>query len=536
MSKPQDNEIEVSTGSEGTVKVSKGKTMKIDYKRTLCIGLAFAGIMLFWEIYDYIMPLILQRYFGLSQSQYGAIMGLDNILALFLLPIFGALSDRSTKAKIGRRTIFVLIGTLIAVVGLVVLAIVEQAQFSKLMEQNITDANALVNAGYLDASYLQGQFKEVVDLVNAQGVGVLNAEQLEIYKGDSGYLTALYVAQVAMANATMKASPAIFIIFIFILVALLVAMSSYRSPAVAYMPDVTPKPLRSQANALITLMGGAGGLIAILLYTAFGKQRYQSHLALFLTEAAFMLVLLVIFMVTTNEKKFNQMRINEEKEWGIIDEEEVAGNERLSKPKMISLILILLTVFFWFLGFNAVKSHLSTYATAQLKFSDSFVGIINIINGAGGAIALLPVAIMAGKWGRKKTILAGLVLAALAFVPCLFLKATTPLVNIWFPLCFILSGFGLVIINVNTLPMVTELSRGSNVGKYTGLYYVFSMGAQSITPFMAGKIMEWTGNQYVFLYAILFILVGFVTMFFVKHGDNKPPKKAKVIEYFGEED
>ena len=510
--------------------------MKLDIKRTLFVGFGFMGIMCFWEVYDYIMPLILNRVFGLNATAYGVIMGLDNLLAIFLLPLFGHLSDRYTKAKYGRRTTFIVTGTVLAVAGMIVMIVVENLQFLKVMEASIESPQALIDKGYLSADVWTAQVQQLWERV--QGGAKLSGEELRIY---NDFLTSFNQAQTDMANAVMRANPAIIGGFVATLLVVLIAMSSYRSPAIALMPDVTPKPLRSQANALITLMGGAGGLASIVLYTVLAKKRYQSHIALFCTLGGVMLLMLLGFILTVRENKFVQMRMDEEAKWGVVDEEEATGNAPLAKEKRVSLVLILATVFLWFMGWNAIKSHLSTYATNVLKFEDGFVGIINILNGAGGAIALLPVALMAAKWGRKKTILAGVVIAVAAFVPCIFLNdgINAIALKIAFTACFLIAGFGLVIINVNTLPMVTELAKGSNVGQYTGYYYVASMTAQAITPMIGGAIMDAVPRQYksvIFIYGIICIALAFVTMFFTRHGDNKPEKKKKVIEYFGEED
>lgn len=506
-------------------------SIKLDIKRTFFVGFAFMGIMCFWEVYDYIMPLILSRYFGLNQAQYGIVMGLDNLLAIFLLPLFGHLSDRKSNAKIGRRTHFILFGTIAASICLIVLSLVEYGQYKAIMDASITNIQSLTEHG-LDAKYLTAPYIDLYNQVTQGGVK-LTGDDLVMY---NEMLNEIYAAQVRLASKVTKAKPGYFIAFMVIVVLALISMASYRSPAVALMPDVTPKPLRSQANAIITFMGGAGGFASILLYTVLAKKRYQSHIALFCVLAGVMIGILIAYMCTCKEKKFVQMRLDEEQKWGIKDEVEELGNAKLPKDKFISLLLILFTVFLWFMGYNAVKSHLSTYATSVLNFKDSFVGVINIINGIGGAVALLPVALLANKLGRKKTVLLGLVLSSLAFIPCIFMTANTPGVKILFPLCFILSGFGLVCVNVNTFPMVTELSKGSNVGKYTGYYYIFSMTAQSITPFFAGIFMDKFHSNAVFIYGIVFILIATITNILIKHGDNKPEKKAKVIEYFGDED
>ena len=383
--------------------------MSLNVKRTLCVGFAFMGIMCFWEVYDYIMPLILNRMFGLNATQYGLVMGLDNLLAIFLLPFFGHLSDKYTKAKYGRRTTFIVIGTLAAVVFMVIMIIIENVQYQNVIAASITDPQVLVDKGFLSSDAWTAEIQELWAQVTAAGgidkaSDILEGAQLKSF---NAFLTSFYSAQESLAVSVTKTQPTVFIFFIIALLGVLVSMSSFRSPAIALMPDVTPKPLRSQANAIITFMGGAGGLASIILYTLLAKERYQSHLALFFTLAGVMIVMLIAYLCTVREKRFVEERMLEEKKWNVVDEEEVATYSRLPKEKIISFVLILGTVFMWFMGWNAIKSHLSTYATNVLKMEDSFVGIINILNGAGGAIALLPVALMAGKLGRKKTILIG---------------------------------------------------------------------------------------------------------------------------------
>ena len=152
----------------------------------------------------------------------------------------------------------------------------------------------------------------------------------------------------------------------------------------------------------------------------------------------------------------------------------------------------------------------------------SGVGLINFANGLGGALALIPVGFMSGKIGRKKSTLIGFALASIAFFPCLFVNSKTAYIV---GICFVLAGIGLIIVNVNTLPMVCEMSKGSNVGKYTGYYYVASMSAQAVAPFFAGLFMDKLGDNVMFVFASINILIAFIVMLFVKHGDNKPTKE-----------
>ena len=531
--------------------------MKLDFKRTLFVGFAFMGIMCFWEVYDYIMPLILQRIFGMSYTEYGVIMALDNMLAIFLLPLFGHLSDKR-NSRMGRRTTFILWGTILAVAFMICMAVVEHVEYGLVTQIDMDDPNAVYDYVVRYGSNWTGKEKASMDAFVAgwqnadiqtwfnglkDGTIELTSDQNAIY--NSNFLTPFYETQRLIAARVRGENVGLLVAFIIMLLAVLVAMASYRSPAIALMPDVTPKPLRSQANALITFMGGAGGLISIIIYTVYNMlapERYSaSHIWLFVVLGAIMLIMLIAFMAVVRENKFVQMRYDEEKRWNVVDEEEVHCNEPLGKEKRLSFFLILATVFMWFMGWNAIKSHLTTYATTILKFEDSFVSVINILNGAGGAIALLPVALLAAKFGRKKTILMGVVIAVCAFIPCIFFNDSMDKIGlmIGFTVCFLVAGFGLVIINVNTLPMVTELAKGSNVGQYTGYYYVASMTAQAITPIVGGAILDHTGDDQkglLFVYGIACIAVAFVTMFFTKHGDNRPERKKKVIEYFGEEE
>ena len=490
---------------------------RLDFKRTICVGFAFMGIMIFWEVYDYIMPLILNNLFGLDKAQYGIVMGIDNALALFMLPLFGYLSDKAVNSKLGRRTSFILYGTIAACIGLVVLSFVEFGQYNAIVKAGVPEASfdTLLKYG-LDEKYNTPAFIELFNQYSAKGATRPTGETLELFTEVD---TAVHNAKIAFAADVTKNNPGFIGAFIAVVVLLLIAMGTYRSPAVALMPDVTPKPFRSQANALITLMGGAGSVASILLYSTLAKERYQHHIALFCTLAGAMIVILICFLCTVRENKLVAQCHSEEERWGFEHEEDDgSGNEKLSKGKMISLLLILGCVFLWFFGFNAVKSHLSVYATSVLKYSAGFVGTINTIALVGGAIALLPVAIMASKLGRKKTIIIGLLISLAAFISCIFINATTPHGDILFAVCFILAGFGLVCINVNTFPMVTELARGSNVGRYTGFYYIASMAAQTFTPALVGLVMEHFENQTysLFIYSTVFIALSMLSIMFVK--------------------
>ena len=479
--------------------------MKLDKARIFKVGIAFVIVMLFWEVYDFAVPILLDRTYGLSATWRGFIMGLDNILAIVFLPLFGSFSDKYKGKIFGRRTPFIVIGTLLAGILVMLLIAIENTEFNKLVDEGVKSIDTLVSKGYLDSKYLDPIYKTITE----------DNALFEQFSID------FHAAQVKMALANTVSNPTSIVLFIIVLFVLLVTMSSFRAPVVALMPDVTIKPLRSGANAIMNFMGGIGGFISIGLYSLFAPD-YGSFVLLFLLLVTFMYMLLAGYMLLVNENKLDSIRYQEEKRWNVVDEEEVCGEEKLSKPKLISLLLILAAIFFWFMGYNAVRSHLSVYVTDKLLMAASGVGLINFANGLGGALALIPVGFMSGKIGRKKSTLIGFALASIAFFPCLFVTAKTSYVV---GICFVLAGIGLIIVNVNTLPMVCEMSKGSNVGKYTGYYYVASMSAQAVAPFFAGLFMDKIGDNIMFAFASVSIIIAFIVMLFVKHGDNKPTKE-----------
>ena len=429
--------------------------MKLDNKRTITIGFAFLAISAFWQMYDNIIPLILKYFFNIGDTLSGGIMAMDNIFALIMLPVFGAWSDK-VNHKRGKRTPFILVGTVIAVAAMLLLPL------------------------------------------------AANSRNLVMF------VTALFVT--------------------------LFAMSTFRSPAVSLMPDVTPKPLRSKANAIINLMG-AIGVICVLALIMFlvGEGKTPNYEPLFIAIAAIMVISLVIILTKVDENKFVAERIAKEKEWGIEDEEEITdenGNTTLPKPVKRSLIFLLLSVAFWYMAYNAVTTAFSKYATEMWGMEGGgFAGALMIAS-VGALLSFIPVGIISSKIGRKKVILFGvLLLAASFFCGCLF---KTP--NFGVNIVFLLVGMAWASINVNSYPMVVEMCKGSDIGKFTGMYYTFSMAAQVLTPILSGFFLEHVGYWTLFPYATVFAVIAFCTMLNVKHGDSKPePPKGK-LEAFDVED
>lgn len=506
--------------------------MKLNYKRTILVGFAFFLICAFWQAYDNTVPLILTNKFGMSQTWSGVIMALDNVLALFMLPLFGHLSDKCTSPK-GRRTPFIVIGTLVAACALVALSFVDNAQLRHLRDVSAIDDPAALSVIYerqKDAtllspggeSFILGQkfTEEEFTAIRSQTV----AEDGEAGT-DPAYTNYVVPARQACAEAVTRAHPVTVILFVALLLIILLSMATFRSPAVALMPDVTPKPLRSKANAVINLMGSAGGIIVLALGMLFATASVQnslmSYTGYFGVIAALMLAALVVFMLTVRENEWAAEMQQQSVELGLEDKEEAATGERkLSVDEVKSLIFLLLSIVLWFFGYNAVTSKYSVYASNILHKD---YNLTLIIAQAAAIISYLPVGFIASKVGRKKTILAGVVMLTAAFTTASFMSAESP--TMLMNAMFALAGIAWATINVNSFPMVVEMCSGGNVGKYTGFYYTASMAAQVATPMLSGLLMDRMGMHVLFPYAAVFTALAFVTMLFVRHGDSKPEVK-----------
>lgn len=532
--------------------------MKLNYKRTLFVGFAFFLICLFWQAYDNIVPKILIDKFGMSQTWSGLIMALDNILALFLLPLFGAISDKC-HSRLGRRTPFILVGTLCACVLFVGLSFVDNMQLANIGKParfvvNEDGLNTIDPEG-MDILFdeMEGQILTTSDgekfmLVSAATAGsqqliqnggtvilekdfkkitaqIRNADGKIVDNPD--FVTYVVAVRQAYAHSVQTANRLPLILFVVVLLMLLVSMAIFRSPAVALMPDVTIKPLRSKANAIINLMGSAGGILVLILgivfHTGSTLKAMTSYTAYFSLMAGIMLLALLVFLWKVREPKWAQEMHEESRKYGIqeLDENATAEQRKLSSGEKRSLILLMASIVLWFMGYNAVTSKYSVYAGKVLNMD---YNMTLIIAQAAAIISYLPVGIIASKVGRKKTILAGIVMLTAAFTIAAFVRAGSPVLLM--NCMFALAGTGWATINVNSFPMVVELAKGGDVGKYTGFYYTASMAAQTVTPLLSGLLMDTTGRMTVlFPYAAVFAGLAFFTMLCVRHGDSKPEAK-----------
>ena len=433
--------------------------MKLNYKRTVLIGLAFMSILAFWQFYDQVIPYILEKVFGLKTFTANAIMSVDNILAIFMLPLFGAISDK-THTRLGKRTPYILFGTVAASVLMVILGLFEESRN--------------------------------------------------------------------------------FVAFIATLMVLLVVLAVYRTPAVAYMPDVTEKPLRSKANAVINLVGYIGGIFStvVMMFMLKGEKNElgetvysenQSFLPVFIVIAVFMLLTVLIMVFTVNENKVLA-------ETNIVDDEpeKATADGKLPRPVLKSLVLILVSVFLWYMAYNAVTTAFSRYCHniwgTDLGTSSGYLLMATVV----AIIAFVPLGFLSGKLGRKKTVLFGVILMTACYTSVIFIHHETPLMY----LIFSVVGIGWAAINVNSFPMVVEMCSGADVGKYTGFYYTFSMAAQITAPLLSGFLIDNlnVGYRILFPFSVVFSVLSFMTMSLVKHGDTRPVKKKSLLENFDVDD
>lgn len=451
--------------------------MKLNYKRTVLIGLAFLSICAFWQMYDSIIPLILQNTFGIGETLTGTIMAADNVLAIFLLPLFGALSDK-TDTRVGRRMPFIVTGTVLAVIFLMLLPIADR--------------------------------------------------QVNI------------------------------VLFIVSLFALLVSMGLYRSPAVALMPDLTPNKLRSKGNAIINLMGAVGGVYTLIMIKLLvGKGDRPDYMPLFVSVAALMVISVGILVITISEKKIEAKVAAEIKAYedstglkveteDTIEEEQLLEAEKNSsdenKGKTVkmqmppeikrSMAFLLTSIFLWFTAYNAVTTAFSRYTKVVWHLEGGGFADCLMVATVAAILSYVPIGNLAGRIGRKKTILVGIVLMSICYFAAIFVGQYHGLVNV----AFAVIGIGWAAINVNSYPMIVEMSKGSDIGKFTGTYYTFSMAAQILTPILSGFLLENVSYRTLFPYAFVFSALAFITMTQVRHGDARPDKKKSLLENFDVDD
>lgn len=473
-------------------KVMGETKLKLNVKRTMLVGLAFMAITMFWQVYDNLMPLML-REMGFGETLRGLIMAADNVIALIMLPFMGLWSDNlkgKIKDKFGRRIPFIVVGSILAAFFFLLV------NFSF----NMAVKSAEVNSGWLAIMLVTTAF-------------------------------------------------------------LLICMCLYRTPAVALMPDITPKPIRSQGNTVINIMGTVGGVIPTVLMmfkvflttetietgntitvwdSASGAYVEKAETVVRLVgnnwllvgvTAALMVIATIVLVLKVNENKFVEEKKKLLIENGIVEDEEESDGEKISikegykllnKEQKKSLIFILLSVALWYFAYNGVTSHFSAFALDVLKMESFSMALI--VAQAAAFIFFVPASKIGEKIGRKKTVMIGVGMMIAGFglgaILLYSIKDIDLLKYIMYPV-FVLVGAGWATINVHSFVMSVEMATERTTGVFTGLYYSFSMGAQILTPILAGACMEFIDSRSLLIYACIFCILAFITMSFVKHGNAK---------------
>ena len=306
-------------------------------------------------------------------------------------------------------------------------------------------------------------------------------------------------------------------------------MGLYRSPAIALMPDLTPKPLRSTGNAIINLLGTLGAVYSLVMIKVLvGKGDTPNYQPLFIAVGLLMAASVVVLFLTIKEKKLRRELGIEEQ----VEVEKTSAEEKLSPEMKKSLIRILLSVSFWFMAYNAVTTAFSRYATTVWNVEGGGYADCLMVATVAAVISYLPIGAISNRIGRKRTIQMGIVLLGSCFLIAGFYSNYHFSMNLFFAVI----GFAWAAINVNSLPMVVEICSAGNVGKYTGFYYTFSMAAQVFTPILSGFLLEHVSYRTLFPYSVVFCILAFITFSMVKHGDSKPEQKKRIIENFDVED
>ena len=409
------------------------QALKLDYGKTILIGLGFFASSLLWSIYNSFVPLILNDFLT-STTVIGIVMTIDNFFGVIFQPLFGSVSDR-THTRFGKRMPYIMVGAPLC-----------------------------------------------------------------------GILFALIPRM-----PTLLALMLVVIAFNFL-------MSVWRSPMIALMPDLTPAPLRSKANGIINLMGGLASIVAFLVG---GKiaDRYGLGSTFMMGTVVMFIAVIVLFLFvkekrTTEDKQLAE-ELNLKKEKKSVKEGTLSSFKLLPKAQRRSLLFILLAIFFWFCAFNAVETFFTSYATTHLGQTDGQAAILLAFFSVSFVIFAVPSGFLAAKIGRKRTIMIGLVGLIVVFIPMIMIE------NLWvLRILLMIGGIFWAFININSLPMVLELAKDTELGTFTGYYYFFSFSAAIASPILFGVIRDLTLTfSSLFIYAPISFALALICMTQVKHGE-----------------
>jgi len=316
-------------------------------------------------------------------------------------------------------------------------------------------------------------------------------------------------------------------------IALILSMAVWRTPVVALMPDITPSKYRSQANGVINFMGGVGAIISFLL----GARLYDinQNYPFWLGSILVVLAAVLVFIFIREPKVLDQHPEAERPNL-------LESVKSIIKDDDKSAIRIFLAIMFWFIAYNAIEAFFTLFANVHLGMAESdgvrLLGQLSLLF----VLFALPAGFLGGKIGRRKTISFGIVLLGLcmllmAILPVPFLTQLLFAVPIlgevpWVGIILMFAGIGWAFININSLPMVVDMTDDIRIGTYTGLYYLFSTMAAILGPNINGWLVELSGRDYSVIMYIgpVFMALALIMMVGVRRGEAKVETLSVEIE------
>ena len=354
------------------------------------------------------------------------------------------------------------------------------------------------------------------------------------------------IAAIAFFFAPLVALPAFNVpdaarlpLFFACTITFMLSMAIWRTPVVALMPDVTPSKFRSQANGVINFMGGIGSIMAFLI----GSRLYRLNPAYpFWLAGILVLVGVLMVFAFVREPKIYEENPNLEKPnlWKSLGQ--------IFRERQHNAIRIFLAIFFWFVAMNAIETFMTLYANKSLGMPEADSVAILTLNSLAFVIMALPAGFIGGKIGRKRTIAIGLVVMILIMLSIFFIPAETQ-VKVLFSLpvlgpvpvvglMLIIAGLGWALININSLPVVVDLTNAVQIGTFTGLYYLFSTLAAIAGPNINGWIVKLSGNNYasIFIIGPIFMTLALISILGMKAGEavDSPPQISDEAASAGE--
>ncbi|MBO7730683.1 MAG: MFS transporter [Lachnospiraceae bacterium] len=473
------------------------RALKLNYKRTFLIGFAFFGILLLWQVYDSWCPTFLTDIF--ANRMYG------------LTSAELKLSDPSKILNVQW-----LVGIIMACDNLAALILLPV--FGRLSDKTKTPIGKRM------------PFILIGTVISAIAFPFI---PLFFHNNSIGGMVAMM---------------AIVLIF----------MMMYRNPAVALMPDITPKPLRAKANGVINIMGYLGGAFATVLgiflklsdyinVTDRAQKMWIIEIPFIVASVLMIISALVLFLTIKENKLAAELKEDmEEGERQAAIENPVTDEGPMSAANKRMLLSILGAEFLWFMADNAIGTYIGNYVIYYLNSVSSATMILTIIGGVASVIGFATAGIVADKIGRKWTISIGLMATFVALFIMIFVHPTGVVTGVngefSFPMflyiVWVIKGFGMAWVHNCSFPMVVELCSSNKIGKFTGYYYAASMAAQTVTPVLLGFVFMRSGIWGALpIYSMILIgLSCIVFVFLVKNIKAKKVQNAKGLEAFGDDD